>query len=209
MITLSTLDILWQVLSLKDLKLKDWMHCIVQYFIPTCICSSALTIQKLSDLLTSALFDDSNMLIFFVLCSFLRSLQGASVPQQHDALGSVATGDHLTFMGRESPPVPDHEGRQLRTVYSIVQSCLLTIFACVWTSAHPNINGPRDSGWVCLKRRAVIMLCTVLAPELVLFWALRQYAGAKKLVQEYNKALAKPGMWPLPLFWSSMSEFQG
>ncbi|KZP22152.1 hypothetical protein FIBSPDRAFT_1018240 [Athelia psychrophila] len=43
----------------------------------------------------------------------------------------------------ESPPQCD-DIHSCRTLYDIVQSCVLTIFACVWVGVHPNIPPPRS-----------------------------------------------------------------
>lgn len=133
------------------------------------------------------------MLIFFILCAFLRMPQGTSVPLPPDAFGRAVPTNMTILMERKPPVAPDNGDHPLRTAYSIVQSCLLTISACVWKSAHPNTNSPTDSGWACLKRRVVIMLCTVIAPELVLLWALKQYSGAKQIAKSYNDVFAKSG----------------
>lgn len=144
------------------------------------------------------LFD--NMLVFFALCAFLQTPLGASVPPSNTS-SSAATPDAFGAMTCECPiSSSDDGGEHLRTVYDIVKSCLLTIFACVWQSAHPNINGPRDSGWARLKRRIVTMLCMIIAPEAALVWALHQRSSAKEIAETYNKEFAKVGMWTLPMF---------
>lgn len=97
----------------------------------------------------------------------------------------------LNALQRNPPPTLIHrrdEGpTRFRTTYDIVWSCLLTIFACVWTSGHPNIAAPRDSGWTRLKRRVIMMVYALIAPEMVVFWAMRQYAAALWIASDYNK----------------------
>ncbi|KAF5318520.1 hypothetical protein D9619_011057 [Psilocybe cf. subviscida] len=41
-----------------------------------------------------------------------------------------------------------------RSRYAIIQTCLATLFICIWQSSHPDLGGPRDSGLrrTCLKR---------------------------------------------------------
>lgn len=70
----------------------------------------------------------------------------------------------------------------------------MTIFACVWTSAHPNIPAPRDAGWTRLKRRMLMVVYTLIAPEMVVFWAWRQYEAAKWIVKDYNQEFVSPGV---------------
>ncbi|PBK64297.1 hypothetical protein ARMSODRAFT_1007166 [Armillaria solidipes] len=65
-----------------------------------------------------------------------------------------------------------------RTLLSIVWSCLATIFACTWLSIHPNVpgrnittRGPIASAIEHVK----IMVTTILAPEVIVTWAVEQF----------------------------------
>ncbi|KAK0491672.1 hypothetical protein IW261DRAFT_102861 [Armillaria novae-zelandiae] len=70
-----------------------------------------------------------------------------------------------------------------RTALSILWSSLATIFACIWVSVHPNVPGPKmeRKGWLYLNvlRRAELMILSVIAPEFVTIWALRQHSVAR------------------------------
>ena len=77
-----------------------------------------------------------------------------------------------------------------RTVWTIVWNCLVTIFACTWTAVHPNIPGPADSGRARLKRRIVIMIYAMIAPEMIATWAMRKYLGALLIMSDYNSTFA-------------------
>lgn len=75
-----------------------------------------------------------------------------------------------------------------RTLLSIVQSCLLTIFACVWVAVHRNIPGPRQK-WIVVYLECVkVVILTLLVPEWILAWAVRQYLRARKLAKELEAA---------------------
>jgi hypothetical protein len=79
-----------------------------------------------------------------------------------------------------SPPAP-----RIRTIYDILWSCLLTIFACTWTSLHPNIwLGPTLFESIVWK--ILLMGMALLAPELVVLWAIRQWAAARDLANQYK-----------------------
>ncbi|EIW75535.1 hypothetical protein CONPUDRAFT_21991, partial [Coniophora puteana RWD-64-598 SS2] len=65
-----------------------------------------------------------------------------------------------------------------RSVWSIVLSCLSTIFACIYTSIHPNIPSPYDKSSTVLFRSIGIMALTLLAPEIIVAWAARQFISA-------------------------------
>ncbi|KAF7975219.1 hypothetical protein HWV62_10168 [Athelia sp. TMB] len=90
-----------------------------------------------------------------------------------------------------------------RTLYSIVQTCVATIFACVWVAVHRNIPAPKPVldpklrlgpfkkalRWLWSKIRdlrqpVIVFSVTLLAPEWVLAWAVRQRLRAHKLAEE-------------------------
>ncbi|KAF7970711.1 hypothetical protein HWV62_21010 [Athelia sp. TMB] len=92
-----------------------------------------------------------------------------------------------------------------RSLYSIVQTCLATIFACVWVAVHRNVPAPRPkprysahpvkkvAQWLWWKihdqRQSVIVFTvTLLAPEWILAWAIRQAIRARKLARELEEA---------------------
>ncbi|KAF7970712.1 hypothetical protein HWV62_23194 [Athelia sp. TMB] len=92
-----------------------------------------------------------------------------------------------------------------RSLYAIVQTCLATIFACVWVAVHRNIPAPKPkpkyssnrvkkaAQWLWAKildqRQSVIVFTvTLLAPEWVLAWAIRQALRARKLARELEEA---------------------
>ncbi|KAG1778921.1 hypothetical protein EV702DRAFT_967397 [Suillus placidus] len=78
-----------------------------------------------------------------------------------------------------------------RTLYGIISSCILTLFACTWTSIHPNIPSPHETTFRVTRRRAGIMLATLVAPELVILWAMRQFFHAGNVVNKFNDELFK------------------
>lgn len=80
-----------------------------------------------------------------------------------------------------------------RTIQDIVWSCLTTIFACAWVAVHPNIPGPKDSGWVVLKRQAVTMIYALLAPEFMTWWAMRQRLAATSIAKSFNERFYQDG----------------
>lgn len=135
------------------------------------------------------------MLHFLVLCTFLQTLCRKSLAHPLAPSSGVAAN---IIAPQQCPAAPEN-GQQLRSVHDIVQSCLFTIFACIWTSIHPNINGSRDSWWTCVKRKVVTTLCAVIAPEVVLLWALRQRFSAQQIAERYNKEFKTLGMRLLPL----------
>ncbi|KAF8802854.1 hypothetical protein BYT27DRAFT_7172357 [Phlegmacium glaucopus] len=70
-----------------------------------------------------------------------------------------------------------------RTEWNIVWSCFATIFACSWISVHPDIPAPSDSSTRIFIRRLMIMACTLIAPEMLIVWAARQWYAAHDIVK--------------------------
>ena len=79
-----------------------------------------------------------------------------------------------------------------RTVWSIVWSCLATLFACSWVAVHPNVPRATDSGALILGRRLAMMGYMLLAPEVVILWAARQFFIAKEITVEHQGKGAQP-----------------
>jgi len=73
-----------------------------------------------------------------------------------------------------------------RGTTSILWSCLITIFACIYTALHLNI--PVESGWLYqLLTKARWVVTGLLLPEFVILFAFRQFLGARFVVGELNK----------------------
>ena len=112
-------------------------------------------------------------------------------------------------------PVPSIDDRSLagnrctdlthcRTIWSIVWSCLATIFSCTWVAVHPNIPCPKKrdaNGWIgkCIwnpllsfaENRLPLFICALLVPEYVLAWAIRQFLSARRLTNANKSEFKK------------------
>ena len=73
-----------------------------------------------------------------------------------------------------------------RSIWDILWSCLATIFACSWVSVHPNIPGRNEAQWRILLCRLELMFWAIVAPELLILWAFRQWSGARHLEKLYK-----------------------
>ncbi|KAG2126396.1 hypothetical protein BD769DRAFT_1357792 [Suillus cothurnatus] len=73
-----------------------------------------------------------------------------------------------------------------RTLWDILSSCGLTLFACTWTAMHLDIPG-RDEGIrdIFIHRLSLVVLA-FLAPELVVGRAVWEYLLARNLANEFN-----------------------
>ncbi|KIM19874.1 hypothetical protein M408DRAFT_39406, partial [Serendipita vermifera MAFF 305830] len=90
-----------------------------------------------------------------------------------------------------------------RSIWSIVWSCLSTIFLCTWVAVHPNVHfrpEKRNQRWLekwlwdplheFFTYKLVLFLWALLVPEYILAWAVRQYfqAGAiSKKVPDWTR----------------------
>lgn len=70
---------------------------------------------------------------------------------------------------------------QCRTRFSVVLSCLVTLFACTWVSLHPNIPSPQHRSLSRFFHRLKLMVLALIAPEVIVVWALRQRLVARQL----------------------------
>jgi hypothetical protein len=85
----------------------------------------------------------------------------------------------------QSPPCT---GRDTRTIWNIVWSSLVTLFACIWVAIHPNVPAFADGTKAELKQRAKLLLTAIIAPEIIIMFAMRQRVCARQVMQsEFGK----------------------
>ncbi|KAF9566529.1 hypothetical protein CPC08DRAFT_100398 [Agrocybe pediades] len=72
-----------------------------------------------------------------------------------------------------------------RTRLEIIWSCLATILAASWVAVHPNIPSPNESKLKKTVRRIELMLWAIVTPELIIYWAIRQWYGAREMEREF------------------------
>jgi hypothetical protein len=78
---------------------------------------------------------------------------------------------------------------QTRGTLSLLLSCVITLLLCIWTSLHLNIPEPEESAGSQLAGKLKWMAMALLAPELVVYTAWRQWIGARALCKEINDIL--------------------
>ena len=76
-----------------------------------------------------------------------------------------------------------------RSITDILWSCFATIFACTWLSVHPNMPGPDEGPGKFAPRRLKLMFWSLIWPEMIIYWAFRQWLAARSLRDEYGGAL--------------------
>ena len=124
-------------------------------------------------------------MLFFVLVYYLA--QGAAI-------------DASPILSMDEPslkPNPCTDLTHCRTIWNIIWSCLITIFSCTWVAVHPNIPCPKKreakncfQKWVCnplllfASHRLPLFICTLLVPEYILAWAIRQSFSARRIASQ-------------------------
>jgi hypothetical protein len=81
-----------------------------------------------------------------------------------------------------------------RSIWSIVWSCLSTIFLCTWVALHPNVafrpekpNARWSEWWIWdplhhfRSYQLPLFMCALLVPEYILLWSTRQFFAAGKI----------------------------
>ncbi|KAG2055196.1 hypothetical protein BDR06DRAFT_1020438 [Suillus hirtellus] len=83
-----------------------------------------------------------------------------------------------------------------RTLWSIISSSVLTLFACVYSAIHPNIPSPKHSSQLHgLWRQIRMVIMALIAPELIVTWAMRQWFSADQVTRQF-KELGYPSVRP-------------
>ncbi|KAF9078264.1 hypothetical protein BDP27DRAFT_1309318 [Rhodocollybia butyracea] len=73
-----------------------------------------------------------------------------------------------------------------RTTLQIIWSCISVLIACTWVSIHANIPIPNERRWRVFAERIFLMGVTLIAPEMMVFWACRDWYSARALAQRFK-----------------------
>lgn len=96
---------------------------------------------------------------------------------------------HGAYAQLSNPDQSDRSCRDLgqcRSLWDIVWSCMVTIFACTWLAVHLHVPKQGKGRLWKFGRRAVAFGATLIVPELVICHAWDQRAIAKKIATEYK-----------------------
>ncbi|KAG2741486.1 hypothetical protein P692DRAFT_201726594, partial [Suillus brevipes Sb2] len=75
-----------------------------------------------------------------------------------------------------------------RTLWDILWSCGLTLFACTWTAVHPNIPSVNDGMVRITFDRLCLMIMALFAPEIMITWAVSQFFLARRAAKDFDDA---------------------
>jgi len=92
----------------------------------------------------------------------------------------------ISGIDRREPPSCEDINR-CRTIGNILWSCLATVFSCTWVAIHPNIPYPGETATAIALRRVKLVLVALIAPELVIMWAMRERTIALQLEKKYRR----------------------
>lgn len=73
-----------------------------------------------------------------------------------------------------------------RGTWSILSTCLLTIFLCCWTSMSPNLPAKSDGAFRRWRYKFDLACLTLLGSEFILMVALGQWSSACRSVKVGN-----------------------
>ena len=85
-----------------------------------------------------------------------------------------------TYVAWQSEP-------NVRGTWGLVSSCVITLTLCVYTAVHLNVPERNITKSKRYLRRLKWVFCGILAPEIVVFTAWRQWSSAIKLTKEMQK----------------------
>ncbi|KAK7030846.1 hypothetical protein VNI00_013954 [Paramarasmius palmivorus] len=74
-----------------------------------------------------------------------------------------------------------------RTVLSILWNCFSLVFVCTWIAIHPNVPQVGRHSVNVILDYVLIMFIALLAPELIILWAMRQWYSARRITEKYKE----------------------
>ena len=120
------------------------------------------------------------IILVFILYYISASNPGIAAP---GGLSVYSDDDpSSSFLTRETD-LPDLCPRKR---LEIIWSCIATVLAASWVSVHPNLPHLEDSKLKKTLRRVELMFWAIITPELIIFWVMRQWYGARRMEREFS-----------------------
>ncbi|KAG1734052.1 uncharacterized protein EDB91DRAFT_619985 [Suillus paluster] len=113
-------------------------------------------------------------LLLCILC-LVRVIQAAPTTNTSDSPESLWSSESSTCANQ-------------RTLWDIISTCALTLLACIYSSIHLNIPSPEDSSIRIFLRRVGTMGIALLAPDLLVGWAMRQWLWARQITAQVKES---------------------
>lgn len=102
----------------------------------------------------------------------------------------LAANDNKTILNSEIAPAWSTTSN-VRSTGSLLWTCVLTLFICVYTVIHINIPPPKETQFQQFLRKTKWVAISILAPELALAMAWQQWILARALKREVNAIYSK------------------
>ncbi|KAG2367568.1 hypothetical protein BDR07DRAFT_1392963 [Suillus spraguei] len=99
------------------------------------------------------------------------------------------SGLNDTCQCNHTPVASDTPSYNTRTLWDILSSCGLTLFACTWTAVHPDIPYMDQRVMAITWRRLVLMVVVLIAPEFMTLWAAEQFFEAREAAEHFNNLM--------------------
>lgn len=149
-------------------------------------------------------------LIFPILVLFLQDAAAHAIDTNITSLSaSNVSSPNISASGNGTTDSQQCDNiNNCRTMSDIVQSCIVTILACVWFAVHRNVPEPKikktysknffvmavQRAWDILlnqRQSVIVFFVTLIVPEWVLAWALRQRLVARDMLKKLKTADAE------------------
>lgn len=102
---------------------------------------------------------------------------------------SLSNATHPTSIyGQGEPRAGWIEASNTRGTFDILWSCVFTSFICCWSILCINVPARKATAKTQFKRKCLIALATILAPEATCFTAIGQYFSARQSVKDFAAA---------------------
>jgi hypothetical protein len=97
-------------------------------------------------------------------------------------LAQLAQGTSADSTSSSCPPLDEAS----RNIWSVLESCVLTLLICVWHSIHLDLPGSGDEEKLFYERVPWIFITTFFAPEAVVSIASKKWCEAHAKVKEFR-----------------------
>ncbi|ESK84724.1 hypothetical protein Moror_607 [Moniliophthora roreri MCA 2997] len=98
---------------------------------------------------------------------------------------TLATSTNTSFFDPVTGECTDINGCRMTT--GILWSCFSVTFICTWVAIHPNIPLVTRNSTTAVIDNIILMVIALLAPELIILWAMRQWFSANRIARQFKK----------------------
>ncbi|KAF6761903.1 hypothetical protein DFP72DRAFT_591149 [Ephemerocybe angulata] len=129
-----------------------------------------------------------SLLFHLGVLAFAPSISTLATPVGSTSDGNIHSAPRASVAEALLPHTTSRSATQLSQI-SLSQtlwSCGFLVFALAWIAVHPNYHSPYDSPWMKFRRRVMLVLWALFFPEMVLYWSVRQWVGARRIRDKFQ-----------------------